>query len=42
MKVLVIASEPISAERLRAALAETTDDADALQRRFGLPVQRAD
>ena len=30
MKVLVIASEPISADRLRAALAETTDDAEIL------------
>jgi hypothetical protein len=30
MKVLVIASEPISADRLRAALAETTDNAEIL------------
>jgi hypothetical protein len=30
MKVLVIASEPISADRLRAALGETTDDAEIL------------
>jgi hypothetical protein len=28
MKVLVIASEPISADRLRAALGETIDDAE--------------
>jgi len=83
MKVLVIASEPISADRLRAALGEGTDDteimvvapalhrsalrfllsdadeairraelvqretvegidADALQQRFGLPVQQAE
>jgi hypothetical protein len=30
MKVLVVASEPISADRLRAALGETTDDAEVL------------
>jgi hypothetical protein len=30
MKVLVIASEPISADRLCAALGETTDDAEIL------------
>ena len=30
MKVLVIASEPISADRLRAALEEATDDAEIL------------
>lgn len=48
MKVPVIASEPITADRLRAALGRATDDADegvdadALQQRFGLPVQRAE
>ena len=30
MKVLVIASEPISADRLRAALGETIDDAEIM------------
>jgi hypothetical protein len=30
MKVLVIASEPISADRLRAALGNTTDDAEIM------------
>jgi hypothetical protein len=30
MKVLVIASEPISADRLRAALGEATDDAEIM------------
>jgi hypothetical protein len=30
MKVLVIASEPISADRLRAALGDTTDDAEIM------------
>ena len=30
MKVLVIASEPISADRLRAALGDATDDAEVM------------
>jgi hypothetical protein len=30
MKVLVIASEPISADRLRATLGDTTDDAEIM------------
>jgi hypothetical protein len=30
MKVLVIASEPISADRLRAALGDSTDDAEIM------------
>jgi hypothetical protein len=30
MKVLVIASEPISADRLRAALGDATDDAEIM------------
>jgi hypothetical protein len=28
MKVLVVASEPIAADRLRATLGDTTDDAE--------------
>ena len=41
MNLLVLTSEPVSAQQLREAVGGESDPLDAMTERFGVPVDRA-